>query len=82
MDTNDIIKVALDLVNMDHLPEDSTIYVPGNSISKILYGIDIGVSELLYAKQKDFDCVISHHPVGLINQWQVFWRHEKQLVSK
>jgi len=82
MDTNDIIKVALDLVNMDELPEDSAVYVPGNNVSKILYGIDIGVPELLYAKQQGFDCVIAHHPVGLINHWKVFWRHEKQLISK
>jgi hypothetical protein len=82
MDTKDIVKVALDLVDMKHLPEDSTIYVPGDNISKILYGIDIGASELLYAKQKEFNCVISHHPVGLINRWKVFWRHEKQLISK
>ncbi|MFX0181815.1 MAG: hypothetical protein ACFE95_01935 [Candidatus Hodarchaeota archaeon] len=82
MDTNDIIKIALDLVKLDKLPEDSAVYVPGDNISKILYGIDIGVPELLYAKQKEFDCVIAHHPVGLIDHWKVFWRHEKQLISK
>jgi hypothetical protein len=82
LNTDEIIKIALDLVNMTELPEDSAVYVPGKDITNILYGIDIGVAELLYAKDHGFDCVIAHHPVGLINHWQVFWRHLDQLISK
>ena len=76
------MQISLDLVNMTALPEDSAIYVPGKDISNILYGIDIGVAELLYAKEHGFDCVIAHHPVGLINHFQVFWGHLDQMISK
>ena len=82
MHTDDIIKVALDLVGMNDLPDDSAVYVPGENINKILYGIDIGVAELHYAKEHGFDCVIAHHPVGLINHFLVFQEHIKQLISK
>ncbi|MHA2202687.1 MAG: hypothetical protein ACW991_03260, partial [Candidatus Hodarchaeales archaeon] len=82
MDTNDIIEIALDLVGMSKLPADSAVYVPGENISNVLYGIDIGVAELLYAKNQGFDCVIAHHPVGLINHFQVFQKHQDQLMSR
>jgi hypothetical protein len=82
MNTDGIIEVALDLVDMKELPADSAIYVPGENIKKILYGIDIGVAELQYAKEHGFDCVIAHHPVGLINHYLVFQEHIKQLISK
>ncbi|MHA2245969.1 MAG: hypothetical protein ACXADY_13485 [Candidatus Hodarchaeales archaeon] len=82
MNTNEITQIALDLVSMTDLPDDSTVYVPGKDITNILYGIDIGVAELLYAKDHGFDCVIAHHPVGLINTFKVFQRHLKQMISK
>ncbi|MHA2224032.1 MAG: Nif3-like dinuclear metal center hexameric protein [Candidatus Hodarchaeales archaeon] len=82
MNTNDIVEIALKLVEMTELPADSAVHVPGENIEKILYGIDIGTTELLYAKNHGYDCVIAHHPVCLINQWEVFWRHLDQLVSK
>ncbi|MFX0125323.1 MAG: hypothetical protein ACFFAE_16970 [Candidatus Hodarchaeota archaeon] len=82
MHTDEIIKIALDLVGMKELPIDSAVYIPGENISNILYGIDIGAAELLYAKEQGFDCVIAHHPVGLTNQFQVFQRHLGQLLSK
>ncbi|MFW9903873.1 MAG: hypothetical protein ACFFFH_06035 [Candidatus Thorarchaeota archaeon] len=82
MNTDDIVEVALDLVNMKELPADSAVYVPGENIRNILYGIDIGVAELYYAKDQGFDCVIAHHPVGLINHYLVFQRHLEQLISK
>ena len=74
--------MALDLVEMNKLPADSAVYVAGENINKILYGIDIGIAELLFAKENGFDCVIAHHPVGLINHWQVFQRHLSQMKSK
>jgi hypothetical protein len=81
VDTDDIVEVALDLVNMDELPADSAVYVPGENIKSILYGIDIGVAELNYAKEQGFNCVIAHHPVGLINHYLVFQKHLEQLIS-
>ncbi|MHA2500920.1 MAG: hypothetical protein ACXAEL_15225 [Candidatus Hodarchaeales archaeon] len=82
MNTDEIAREALNLVDMDKLPPDSAIYVPGDDISKILYGIDIGTAELLYAKKNDFDCVIAHHPLGCVEAWRVFLWHIPQLESK
>lgn len=82
MNTDEIIKIALDLVDIKELPADSAVYVPGKNIHRILYGIDIGIAEILFAKENGFDCVIAHHPVGLINHWKVFQRHLLQMLSK
>ena len=82
MDTNELMQISLELVGMKEIPADSAIYVPGRDISHILYGIDIGIAELQYAKEHDFDCVIAHHPIGLTNHWKVFNRHLDQMVSK
>lgn len=82
MNTDEIAREALDLVDMDELPPDSAIYLPGDNISNILYGIDIGAAELLYAKENDFDCVIAHHPLGCVEAWRVFHWHIPQLESK
>ncbi|MFW9914006.1 MAG: hypothetical protein ACFFGZ_00220 [Candidatus Thorarchaeota archaeon] len=82
MNTDEIAREAINLVDMDELPPDSAIYVPGDDISNILYGIDIGAAELLYAKENDFDCVIAHHPLGCVEAWRVFLWHIPQLESK
>ncbi|MHA2305030.1 MAG: Nif3-like dinuclear metal center hexameric protein [Candidatus Hodarchaeales archaeon] len=81
MNTDEIVKISLDLVNMSQLPADSEIFVPGDNIKKVLYGIDIGVAELAYAKENNYDCVIAHHPHG-VNMWRVFWKHLDQMKSK
>ncbi len=82
MNTEEIVKEALKLVEMKELPSDSTIYVPGEKIRRILYGIDISSAELLYAKENGYDCVIAHHPAGALDAWRVFLRHISQLESK
>lgn len=84
MNTDEIMQIALDLVDFKEITADSRIYLPGDigDKPKILYGIDITQTELLYAKQQNYDCVIAHHPVGLINSWKVFWKHLDQLLSK
>ena len=80
--TDEIVDISLRLVDMNELPNDSAIYVEGNNIKKILYGIDIGSTELLYAKNNGYDCVIAHHPVGVVESYKEFVRHLKQLESK
>ena len=82
LSTDDIVKISLELVDMKELPKDSAVYVEGKNIKKILYGIDIGTTELLYAKENDYDCVIAHHPVGLVESYKEFERHFDQLLSK
>jgi hypothetical protein len=64
--------------------EDSAIYVGGDNIRKMLFGIDAGVPELLLAKQLGYDAVVAHHPQGgtaTINFYQVFKRHIQQMVA-
>ena len=84
MDTEEIMELSLKLAGLKEVPEDSAIYVSGDSIRKILFGIDAGVSELLLAKQLGCDAVIAHHPQGgtaAINFHQAFKRHIQQMVT-
>lgn len=82
--TEEIMETALRLAGFDETPADSAIYVKGENIKKILFGIDAGPSELLMAKRLGYDAVISHHPQGgsaVVNFHQVFQAHVKQMVA-
>ena len=82
MDTAELVQIALDLVDFDRLPEDSAVYVPGEGIRRVLFGLDIGTGELLMARQLGCDAVIAHHPVGMPHRsWRVFERHVELLVG-
>ena len=84
MNTEEIMELALTLVGLKDVPEDSAIYVKGDAIRKVLFGIDAGVSELLIAKRLGYDAVIAHHPQGgtaAINFYQVFKRHVPQMIA-
>jgi len=84
MNTEEIMELALKLAGLKEVPEDSAIYVSGDNIRRILFGIDAGVPELLLAKQLAYDAVIAHHPQGgmaTINFHQVFKRHIHQMVA-
>ena len=73
------------LAGLEKVPEDSTIYataralyVNGNNIRRVLFGIDAGVPELSLAKQLAYDAVIAHYPQGgtaNVNFHEVFRRH-------
>lgn len=82
MNTDLLMQVALDLVGFEEIPADSAIYVPGEGIERVLFGLDIGTAELLMARQLGYDAVIAHHPVGLRHQsWRVFERHVDLMVK-
>src|SRR4030065_1287457 len=84
MDTEEIMKLYLDLAKLEKIPEDSAVYVSGRNIKKSLFGIDAGTPELLMAKQFGYDAVISHHPMGgsaIVSFHQVFKRHVVQMVE-
>jgi hypothetical protein len=84
MNTEEIMKLALDLAKLKKIPEDSAIYVSGKNIRKILFGIDAGPAELLMARQLGYGAVISHHPMGgsaIVGYHQVFKRHVQQLIE-
>ncbi|MFP4344160.1 MAG: hypothetical protein ACLFU8_05660 [Anaerolineales bacterium] len=82
VDTSTLMQIALELVGYDGIPADSAIYVPGEGIERLLFGLDIGAGELLMARQLGYDAVIAHHPVGVTYRaWQVFERHVDLLVD-
>jgi len=60
--TEELMGLAIHMAGQTQLPADSRIYHPGSNIRRILFGIDIGVAELLAAKQLGVDCVVAHHP--------------------
>jgi len=60
--TEELMRIAMDMAQQTRWPADSKIYVPGKGIKRILFGIDMGVAELLVGKQLGFDCVLAHHP--------------------
>lgn len=83
VNTKDIMNLSLKLAGLISIPEDSAIYLSGENVKKILFGIDAGVSELLLAKELGYDAVIAHHPQGekaVLNSHEVFKRHIQQMV--
>lgn len=74
--TEEIMQIALDLVDMKEIPQDSGIFVPGKNIKKILFSMDVNVGLLTMAKQLGFDAVVGHHPCGvLFHRGEVLRRH-------
>ncbi len=82
MDTDELMRIALDLAGFEGIPEDSAVYVPGDGIRRVLFGLDVETAELLMAQQMGYDAVIAHHPVGISHRaWRVFERHVDLMVE-
>src|SRR5690349_23709582 len=82
MDTQQIMRTALKLAEFKSIPADSEVHVKGRKIRKVLVAIDVGVAELLLARNLGCDAVIAHHPAGgraRIDGYKVFLRHIGQL---
>jgi len=62
--SNELVALALEISGMERLPDDSCVLVPGESMTRVMFGIDIGTSELQLAKTLGCDGVIAHHPTG------------------
>src|SRR3712207_6261677 len=62
--SNDLVALALEISGMERLPADSCVLVPGDAMTKLMFGIDIGTAELLLARELGCDGVIAHHPAG------------------
>lgn len=85
MNTAEIMQIALDLAGLDEVPKDSGVLVAGSRINKVMIGLDIGVSDLLLAKQLGADLVIGHHPVTggpYVNFSEVMLRQIDCMVSQ
>ncbi len=84
MDTSEIMQLANKMAGFKETPEDSEIYVPGEHPTKVLFGIDVGSAELMLAKERGYDLVITHHPAGgkaRLYGWKVSKRHVYQMVE-
>src|SRR5713101_9967113 len=82
MDTQQIMRTSLRLAGFKSVPADSEIHVKGRRIRKVLVAIDVGVAELLLARDLGCDAVIAHHPAGgraRFEGYKVFLRHIEQL---
>ena len=60
--TEELMRIAMEMAGQTEFPADSRIHLSGKNIKKILFGIDMGVAELLVGKQLGYDCVMAHHP--------------------
>ena len=76
-DTNEILKIALDMVNWNSVPADTAVHVHGKNIKKVMLMIDVSTADLMLAKNLVCDAVITHHPIGIaaINFYKVIDRH-------
>ncbi len=84
LDTQQIMKTALRFAHFNTIPADCGIHVRGRRLRKVLVSIDVGVSELLLARNLGCDGVISHHPAGgkaQLEGYKVFLRHIDQMRS-
>jgi putative NIF3 family GTP cyclohydrolase 1 type 2 len=82
LDTQQIMKTALKLAHFNSIPADSDIHVKGGKLRRMLVAIDVGVGELLLAKELNCDGVIAHHPAGgkaQLEGYKVFLRHIDQM---
>jgi putative NIF3 family GTP cyclohydrolase 1 type 2 len=84
MDTQQIMRTSLNLAGFKSIPADSEVHVKGRRIRKVLVAIDVGVAELLLARNLECDAVIAHHPAGgkaRLYGYKVFLRHIDQLKA-
>jgi len=65
MDTQQIMRTSLKLAGFKTIPADSEIHVKGRRIRKALVAIDVGVAELLLARDLGCDAVITRLVEGL-----------------
>lgn len=80
--TEKIMDLALDLAGLTEIPQDSGIWMPGQGIKRILFGIDAGTAELEMAKRMGFDLVIAHHPPeATLEAWKVYGLHVGQMIA-
>ena len=83
INTDEIMRIALDLAGYRSVPADSAIHVNGSRINKVFVTIDITLAELIFAKNIGCDAVVTHHPIGssALNFYKVFDRHIDYMVE-
>ncbi len=79
--TDEIMQWALEIAGQDQVPVDSAIYVAGQNIRRVLFGIDVNAADLELGKALGVDLVMAHHPAdALVNFPQIFERHVELMV--
>ncbi|MBU7014391.1 MAG: hypothetical protein HXS52_13765 [Theionarchaea archaeon] len=84
MNTEELMQIALDMVGFSEIPGDSAVYVKGDHIRRILFGVDLGVPELIMAHGLGYDCCLAHHPQGgraFAQYHEVLWKHKTLLMN-
>ncbi len=84
MNTEEIMSLAVELSGFDEVPPDSEIFVGGENVQRVLFGIDIYPEDVLRAKEEGFDLVISHHSPCMTSGegfLKVLGRHGELMVS-
>ncbi len=80
--TEDIMHWALEMAGQQTVPVDSAIYLRGDNIRRVLFGIDVGSADLQLGKALSVDLVMAHHPAdALVNFPQIFDRHVALMVG-
>ena len=86
MDTAEIMAVALELAGLAEVPADSAVHIPGSGLRRALFGVDVEVGEILFARDAGFDVVVAHHPVGdggaSVQFTEVMWRQVEQMTEE
>lgn len=60
--TEELMTLAMGMAGQTGWPADSKIHVSGKDLRRVLFGIDMGVAEILVARELGYDCVLAHHP--------------------
>ena len=86
MRLQEILEWSAHLAGCDQVPADSQVYIEAdNDVKRLLFGIDIDIGELLYARDAGYDAVIAHHPVGdraRTDFARVVWRQVDQMMAE
>jgi len=86
MRLQEILEWSAHLAGCDEVPADSQVYIESDhDVRRILFGVDIDVGELLYARDAGYDAVIAHHPVGdraRTDFARVVWRQVDQMMAE
>jgi len=86
MKLRDILEWSAQLAGCAQVPADSQVYVESTAdVSRVLFGIDIDLGDILYARTAGYDAVLAHHPLGdraHIDFAQVVHRQVDQMTAE
>ncbi|MGC9529493.1 MAG: hypothetical protein ACP5G2_02590 [Candidatus Bipolaricaulaceae bacterium] len=78
MTATEALELACRMAGLREVPADSGVLVPGELGGRVVFAIDVGVGELLLARELGATGVVAHHPPGgtpRLSWHKVLWRH-------